>query len=179
VQALLDDKSLRVSPADFGIIAPYRKQVAAIRAVLRNRELGSVRVGCVNDYQGQEAKIIIVSTVLSGLHLQQGDASEESPHSFLNNPKRFNVVLSRAAALLVVVGNPMVLMDAPCWKDLVRFCVMNDSYKGCKIRDRGKIGGATGTEGDTTGVVDEAAVLADLVAAQQFLGTCFLSRSVR
>ena len=163
VQALLSAPGLDVSPSDFGIIAPYRKQVSAIRSVLRNRQLGSVRVGCVNDYQGQEAKIIIVSTVLSGLHLQQGNDSEESPHTFLNNPKRFNVVLSRAAALVVVVGNPMVLLDAPCWKDLVKFCVLNDSYKGCAIVGEGVVT-------RTAGIGDDAAALADLVATKQFLG---------
>ena len=163
VQALLSAPGLNVSPADFGIIAPYRKQVSAIRSVLRNRQLGSVRVGCVNDYQGQEAKIIIVSTVLSGLHLEQGNESEESPHTFLTNPKRFNVVLSRAAALVVVVGNPMVLLEAPCWKELVRFCVLNDSYKGCAI-----VG--DGVASRTAGIGDDAAALADLVATKQFLG---------
>ena len=39
-----------------------------------------------------------------------------------SNPKRFNVAITRARALLVVVGHPTVLMLDPCWSQLVRHC---------------------------------------------------------
>ena len=45
------------------MICPYRKQVLYVRQVLRQADLGAVRVGTVHDYQGQEAKVIIVTTV--------------------------------------------------------------------------------------------------------------------
>ena len=38
-----------------------------IRLLLRERGLGAVRVGTVDDYQGQEERIIFISTVRSPL----------------------------------------------------------------------------------------------------------------
>ena len=43
-------------------------QAQKVRGLLRERGLGSVRVGTVDDYQGQEERIIFISTV-SPLHL--------------------------------------------------------------------------------------------------------------
>ena len=40
-------------------------QVQKIRELLRNRGLSKVRVGTVDDYQGQEERIIFISTVPS------------------------------------------------------------------------------------------------------------------
>lgn len=37
------------------------------------------------------------------------DFDERHHLGFLNNPKRFNVAISRACALLIVVGNPFLL----------------------------------------------------------------------
>ena len=39
-----------------------RAQVQKIRLLLRERGLGAVRVGTVDDYQGQEERIILIST---------------------------------------------------------------------------------------------------------------------
>lgn len=41
---------------------------------------------------------------------------------FWQNPKRFNVAITRAKALLVVVGSPLVLMKDSNWRELLRFC---------------------------------------------------------
>jgi superfamily I DNA and/or RNA helicase len=41
---------------------------------------------------------------------------------FWQNPKRFNVAITRAKALLVVVGSPLVLAKDDNWKELLRFC---------------------------------------------------------
>ncbi len=39
-----------------------RAQVQRIRLLLRERGLGAVRVGTVDDYQGQEERVIVIST---------------------------------------------------------------------------------------------------------------------
>jgi hypothetical protein len=44
---------------------PLFLQVQKIRLLLRQRGLGAIRVGTVDDYQGQEERIIFISTVLS------------------------------------------------------------------------------------------------------------------
>ena len=94
-----------------------------IRLLLRKRNLGAVRVGTVDDFQGQEARIMFISTVLSrpeSLPAARG-GKEGDPHlGFFSNPKRFNVAITRAKALLVVLGHPVVLMEV---RDAVGFCL--------------------------------------------------------
>lgn len=45
----------------------------------------------------------------------------------LRNPKRFNVAITRAKALLIIVGNPLVLGTDPYWREIVELCRLNDS----------------------------------------------------
>lgn len=102
-------------------------QVKKLRLLLRARDLGAVRVGTVDDFQGQEARIIFISTVLSrpadspimpgrskagGLPTPapQGVAADPAV-GFFRNPNRFNVAITRAQALMVVLGHPLVLMQ--------------------------------------------------------------------
>jgi hypothetical protein len=52
---------------------------------------------------------------------------------FLSNPKRFNVAVTRAKKLLVVVGNPRVLGRDPHWGELLRLAVRAGAYRGCPL----------------------------------------------
>ena len=95
-----------------------------LRLLLRARDLAAVRVGTVDDFQGQEARIIFISTVLSrpadlppggkapkgSALLPPGGASDPTV-GFFRNPNRFNVAITRAQALMVVLGHPLVLMQ--------------------------------------------------------------------
>ena len=65
IEGLLNSNTVDVAVADIGVIAFYRQQVLKIRLMLRERGLGQVRVGGVDDYQGQEARIIFISTVVA------------------------------------------------------------------------------------------------------------------
>jgi hypothetical protein len=51
----------------------------------------------------------------------------------LGNPKRFNVAISRAKALMVVVGNPFVLADDVCWRHFLQYCVAHQGYVGVPL----------------------------------------------
>ena len=102
-------------------------QVKKLRLLLRARDLGAVRVGTVDDFQGQEARIIFISTVLSRPvdsplmpgRSKAGGLPTPAPHGvaadpavgFFRNPNRFNVAITRAQALMVVLGHPLVLMQ--------------------------------------------------------------------
>lgn len=128
-QALLADEGLQLSTDDLGVITPYRKQVLKLRRLLREKGLGAVRVGSVDDYQGQEERIILISTVISTT-TSDGSAGGAQTDSLMASPQRFNVAITRAKALLVVVGNPHALAADPHWRALLRFALQHGTYRG-------------------------------------------------
>lgn len=44
--------------------------------------------------------------------------------------QRFNVAVTRAQALLVVIGNPRLLCRDQYWRCLLEYCILNGSYQG-------------------------------------------------
>lgn len=96
----------------------------------------------MEEFQGQERKIIMVSTVRSSINYVKMD--KDFDMGFLSNEKvhyapsltykvimkpagsfidmyactllRFNVAVTRARSLLIVVGNPVVLNKDPTWE---------------------------------------------------------------
>ncbi|BFZ08818.1 hypothetical protein BsWGS_11857 [Bradybaena similaris] len=122
-----------VSPDDVGIITPYRKQVEKIRLMIDRLLLPDVKVGSVEEFQGQERQVIIISTVRSNEKLINFDVRHTL--GFLSNPKRFNVALTRAQALLIIVGNPVVLCQDPNWNLLIKYCIHSGGYTGCELSD--------------------------------------------
>lgn len=104
-----------ILPDDIGVLALYRRQVYLIRAILREHGLTKVRVGTLDDYQGQEEKVVFVSTVISDMN-DLGPSAKE----FFQNPNRFNVAITRAKRLLVVLGHPAVISLDSIWKEYLR-----------------------------------------------------------
>jgi uncharacterized protein len=98
-----DGVQRKMTENDILIVAPFNLQVRCLRDRLDPR----IRIGSVDKFQGQEAPVVIVSLCASTL--------EEAPRgaSFLLNPNRLNVAVSRAEALAIVVGCPE-LMDVRC-----------------------------------------------------------------
>ncbi|XP_008933587.1 PREDICTED: putative helicase Mov10l1, partial [Merops nubicus] len=127
---LARSETTAVAVADIGVIAPYHKQVEKIRFLLRSIDLADIKVGTVEEFQGQEYTVIILSTVRS----QEGLFGDDRYClGFLTNPKRFNVAITRAKALLIVVGNPHVLVKDPCFCALLEYSLMNRVYVGCDL----------------------------------------------
>ncbi|XP_060764793.1 RNA helicase Mov10l1 [Neoarius graeffei] len=118
-----------IPATDIGIITPYKKQVEKIRVLLHRAGLSDVKVGSVEEFQGQEFLIIILSTVRSNEVLPSNDL--QSALGFLSNPKRFNVAITRPKALLIVIGNPHVLIKDPCFHALLQYIYENGAFLGC------------------------------------------------
>uniref|UniRef100_UPI00358F4B42 putative helicase MOV-10 n=1 Tax=Myxine glutinosa TaxID=7769 RepID=UPI00358F4B42 len=137
----------KLSPKEVGIITPYRKQVMKIRQALkRNKEFSSLnnitelKVGCVEEFQGQERRVIIISTVRSATEYL--DFDKRFCLGFIQNPKRFNVALTRAKALLIVIGNPITLGKDENWRTFIEYCVSNGGATGDMEGFQGSDGGA-------------------------------------
>lgn len=87
---------------DILVIAPYNAQVFELQA-----RLPGARIGTVDKFQGQEAPLVFYSMTSS--------SKEDAPRGmeFLYSSNRLNVATSRAKALCVLVGAPMIF-EAEC-----------------------------------------------------------------
>ena len=94
-----DGRERAMALDDVLIVAPYNMQVNLLRSILP----GGARVGTVDKFQGQEAEVVIVSMTTSG-----GDDMPRNA-SFLLSRNRFNVAISRARCLAVIVMSPGLL----------------------------------------------------------------------
>ena len=79
-----------VDPGDIGVIAPYRRQVLKLRERLAQKGWRQhIDVGTTEEFQGQEKKVIIVSTIRSSPEYVSMDSQYKL--GFLFNSKRFNL----------------------------------------------------------------------------------------
>jgi hypothetical protein len=161
------DRLANITTDDVGIIAPYRKQVLLLRKLLRYVNLGRVRVGTVDDYQGLEERAVFVSTTVSAAVARRRrrndptvraaaaaalaarstststtsatataaatDASAPAAAERRREAQRFNVGVSRAQSLLVVVGDATELRDDPNWNNVLSFALRTGAYGGAPL----------------------------------------------
>jgi hypothetical protein len=76
--------------------------------------------------------LVLVHTALSKLLWAQPIASDLQCSFF--SVQRFNVAVTRARSLLIIVGNPHLLEYDPNWKELIDFTQKLGSYRGCPRR---------------------------------------------
>ena len=148
---------------EIGVISPYNKQCQKIRMALNSKRIEGVKVGSTELFQGQERRVIIISTVRSSDKFLDFDHRHNL--GFLDNPKRFNVAVTRAQALLIVVGNPYILTSDPHWGALLQLCMEKGAYVGCPppSAESGS-GRGSGNPGGGGGSVEELAeVLGNLL----------------
>ncbi|KAI9508245.1 RNA helicase [Russula earlei] len=89
VQQLLADRRCvpRIEPADIGIIAPYRAQCMKLRKALKPIA-PEIKIGSVEEYQGDERRVIIITTVRSSRDYINYDLRYTL--GFVANPRRLN-----------------------------------------------------------------------------------------
>src|SRR2546423_7450149 len=112
---------------DVGIITPYRAQVANIRRHLFSADSthgwqglpsdASISVDTVDRFQGGERLIIIISFATT-----REPAIESQRYTFLTNPNRLNVALTRAQRKLMLVGCVPALEHLPTFSRLITYC---------------------------------------------------------
>jgi predicted RecB family nuclease len=101
-EVIMDGSASPLTLDDILVVAPYNLQVNLLKQLLPS---GS-HVGTVDKFQGQEAAVVIVSmTTSKGVEAPRGT-------EFLFNPNRFNVAISRAQCLALVVHGAQLLEGA-------------------------------------------------------------------
>ncbi|KAK1309746.1 putative RNA helicase SDE3 [Acorus calamus] len=153
--------TLNITESDVGVITPYRQQVLKMKKALEAMEMLDVKVGSVEQFQGQERQIIIISTVRSTV--KHNDFDRTYNLGFLSNPRRFNVAITRARMLC---NRSFTLRQNakrkkkeasyydPYWNKLLRHCTDNGSYLGCSLPQAERYDssyGEAGYDNDVTG----------------------------
>lgn len=87
------------------------------------------KVGSVEEFQGQERVAMILSTVRSSARLIESDLRHTV--GFVSSPQRLNVAVTRARAVLVIVGNPHLLARDHYWRTVLTYCIRRGGYTGC------------------------------------------------
>lgn len=77
IEKLLKPQKYEITQSDIGVVSPYKLQCKIIRRLCEKKGFKSITIGSTETFQGQERKVIIISSVRSGGHL--GD--------FLKNPQ--------------------------------------------------------------------------------------------
>jgi len=118
------DKRGNLGADDILAIAPYNLQVNLLKEKLGDR----ARVGTVDKFQGQEAPVLILSMCAS--------SSETVPRGldFLLNRNRFNVAVSRAQCLSILVGSPS--LAATSCKTIAEIELVNLFCKALQTSER-------------------------------------------
>ncbi len=96
-----------VQPADMGVIAPYRAQVAEIDRRVPN----GVAVDTVDRFQGSSRQVIVVSFVVT----------ESLDGPIFEDYRRVNVALTRARKALVLVGDATALSTDDTYARMVEW----------------------------------------------------------
>ncbi|KAJ9132560.1 p-loop containing nucleoside triphosphate hydrolase protein [Coniochaeta hoffmannii] len=78
--------------------------------VAKTTLLKSLRVATVDNFQGEEAKVVVISLVRS---------NPQNKCGFLNTPNRINVLLSRAKHGMYIIGNANTYSPVPMWSSVI------------------------------------------------------------
>ncbi|KAF2229709.1 P-loop containing nucleoside triphosphate hydrolase protein [Viridothelium virens] len=77
----------------------------------RTTLLNAVRIATVDNFQGEEAKVVVISLVRSNAQNRCG---------FLKTSNRINVLLSRAKHGMYIIGNSLTYEGVQMWNDMLR-----------------------------------------------------------
>ncbi|KAH9907356.1 hypothetical protein F4778DRAFT_768940 [Xylariomycetidae sp. FL2044] len=109
----LSDRDLQTLDADgFGDdqnMAKEKDRPQAPKQLQRKQLAQTLRLATVDNFQGEEAKVIIVSLVRSNAERRVG---------FLRTENRINVLLSRAQHGMFLIGNAATYLNVGMWSDV-------------------------------------------------------------
>ena len=91
------------------VLTPYTKQIQE----LRSRVPSSIVCSTVDAFQGRESDVIVFSTVR---------CNAEGEIGFLDDPRRLNVMWTRAKLALVIVGDRRTMSTNELWKRAIDAC---------------------------------------------------------
>ena len=94
----------KISAKDIMVVAPYNAQANNIRERLKKKFKDDVRVGTIDLFQGQEAKVVLISMTTSDVE------SLPRHKDFFFSRNRLNVAISRAECVAIIIFNENLLL---------------------------------------------------------------------
>ena len=98
------DTTGKISAKDIMVVAPYNAQANNIREKLKKKFKDDVRVGTIDLFQGQEAKVVLISMTTSDVE------SLPRHKDFFFSRNRLNVAISRAECVAIIIFNENLLL---------------------------------------------------------------------
>ena len=98
-----------VAPSQVAVISPYDDQVDRIEGQI---DTSGVEVDTVDGFQGREKDVVLVSLVRS---------NDEGRIGFLDEPRRFNVALTRARRKAVIIGDASTVTAGGVFDALIHY----------------------------------------------------------
>jgi Superfamily I DNA and RNA helicases and helicase subunits len=130
IKSLLSSPNVHIHAGQIAVITCFRAQVLKLRNILRAEGLPSINVGVVEDFQGQETSVVLISTVLTK-DQERWKSGAKSGLGFMTDPKKFNVAITRASALCIIVGKIAFLENSGSyWSALMEHIRKNGGMSG-------------------------------------------------
>ncbi|KAI9575729.1 hypothetical protein GQX74_013524 [Glossina fuscipes] len=117
-----------IKPKSIGIITPYIKQAKQLRDLFGYANVAMPKIGSAEQFQGQKRDIILISTVRSNENYIKNDL--RLGQGFI---EQVNLAITRARSLVIIYGNPFLLMFDPHWRRIIKYCGDNDAYFDVKL----------------------------------------------
>ena len=94
----------KISVKDIMVVAPYNAQANNIRERLKKKFKDDIRVGTIDLFQGQQAKVVLISMTTSDVE------SLPRHKDFFFSRNRLNVAISRAECVAIIIFNENLLL---------------------------------------------------------------------
>ena len=98
------DTTGKISAKDIMVVTPYNAQANNIRERLKKKFKEDVRVGTIDLFQGQEAKVVLITMTTSDVE------SLPRHKDFFFSRNRLNVAISRAECVAIIIFNENLLL---------------------------------------------------------------------
>ncbi|KAL9921299.1 putative RNA helicase armi isoform 3-T4 [Glossina fuscipes fuscipes] len=89
----------------------------------KEADVAMPKIGFVEEFQGQERDILLISGVRSSKEHIRDDMHHGL--GFIRNERSTKLAISRPRYLLMIYGNPELLCLDPRWRAIINYCIIN------------------------------------------------------
>ncbi|KAG9695911.1 hypothetical protein KCU95_g3802, partial [Aureobasidium melanogenum] len=124
-EVVLDDRDIKVledaglqdaSLEDAGLDDAAQSRAPPTPGVQKGSMASAVRIATVDNFQGEEADVVVISLVRS---------NDQQKCGFLRTSNQINVLLSRAKNGMYIIGNSNTTQHIPMWTEVLQLLQMN------------------------------------------------------